>query len=122
MLVRAVNLKKYFKTTKAVDDISFAFSSGQIVGFVGPNGAGKTTTMRIMATMDEPTDGDVFLNGISVQQYPEQARRMVGFMPDSLPEYRDVTIEDYLDFLPVRLGFAAIGAIRSCRASWRLPT
>ncbi|NLW84925.1 MAG: ABC transporter ATP-binding protein [Phycisphaerae bacterium] len=104
MLVRAVNLKKYFKTTKAVDDISFAFSSGQIVGFVGPNGAGKTTTMRIMATMDEPTDGDVFLNGISVQQYPEQARRMVGFMPDSLPEYRDVTIEDYLDFFARAFG------------------
>lgn len=98
MLVRAVNLKKHFKKTKAVDGISFDFTSGQIVGFVGPNGAGKTTTMRIMATIDEPTDGDVFLNGVSVQQYPEKARRLVGFMPDSLPEHRDITIEDYLDF------------------------
>lgn len=98
MLVRAVNLKKHFKTTRAVDDISFGFSSGQIVGFVGPNGAGKTTTMRIMATIDEPTDGDIFLDGISVHQYPERARRVVGFMPDSLPEHRDITIEDYLDF------------------------
>ena len=98
MLVRAVNLKKYFKKTKAVDDISFVFSSGQIVGFVGPNGAGKTTTMRIMATMDEATAGDIYLDGISVQQYPEQARRVIGFMPDSLPEHRDITVEDYLDF------------------------
>lgn len=98
MLVRAVELKKHFKKTKAVDGISFSFTSGQIVGFVGPNGAGKTTTMRIMATIDEPTDGDVYLNGVSVHQYPEKARRLVGFMPDSLPEHRDITVEDYLDF------------------------
>lgn len=98
MQVRADQLKKHFKKTKAVDGISFDFSSGQIVGFVGPNGAGKTTTMRIMATMDEPTDGDIYLDGISVHQYPEQARRAVGFMPDSLPEHRDITVEDYLDF------------------------
>ncbi|MHC4926131.1 MAG: ATP-binding cassette domain-containing protein, partial [Planctomycetota bacterium] len=81
-----------------MDDITFSFSSSQIVGFVGPNGAGKTTTMRIMATIDEPTGGDIHLNGISVHQYPEKARRVVGFMPDSLPEHRDITIEDYLDF------------------------
>lgn len=98
MLVRADNLKKHFKTARAVDGISFTFSSGQLVGFVGPNGAGKTTTMRIMATLDEPTAGDIYFDGISVHQYPEQARRAVGFMPDSLPEHRDITVEDYLDF------------------------
>jgi ABC-2 type transport system ATP-binding protein len=98
MLVRAVHLKRYFNKTKAVEDISFEFASGQIVGFVGPNGAGKTTTMRIMATMDEPTAGDIYLDGISVHQYPEKARHAVGFMPDSLPEHADITIEDYLDF------------------------
>lgn len=104
MLVKAINLKKYFKRTKAVDDITFSFSSGQIVGFVGPNGAGKTTTMRIMATIDEPTAGDIQLNGISVHQYPEKARRVVGFMPDSLPEHRDITVEDYLDFFARAFG------------------
>jgi ABC-2 type transport system ATP-binding protein len=98
MLVKAVDLKKHFKKTKAVDGISFEFTAGQIVGFVGPNGAGKTTTMRIMATIDVPTSGDIFMDGISVHQYPEKARQVVGFMPDSLPEHRDVTVEDYLDF------------------------
>ncbi len=98
MQVRIVNLKKYFGKTKAVDDISFSFFSGQIVGFVGPNGAGKTTTMRVMATVDEPTAGEVFLDGISVVQDPEKARRRVGFMPDFLPENRDMTVDDYLDF------------------------
>ena len=104
MQVKVVNLRKTFGKTRAVDDISFGFSSGQIVGFVGPNGAGKTTTMRVMSTIDDPTEGDIFLNGISVVQYPEKARRMVGFMPDSLPTHRDMTVDDYLDFFARAFG------------------
>jgi ABC-2 type transport system ATP-binding protein len=111
MLVRTKNLKRYFGKTRAVDDISFEFASGEVVGFVGPNGAGKTTTMRIMATLDEPTGGDVFINGISVVQYPEKAREMVGYMPDSLPRHRDITVDDYLDF------FARAFGIRVSRRS-----
>ncbi|HEY9429876.1 MAG TPA: ATP-binding cassette domain-containing protein [Blastocatellia bacterium] len=57
MKVEIVNLKKHFGVTRAVDDVSFAFSSGQIVGFVGPNGAGKTTTLRMLATLIEPDGG-----------------------------------------------------------------
>lgn len=98
MEVRVVNLKKYFGTTKAVDDICFEFSSGHIFGFVGPNGAGKTTTMRIIATIDEPTAGDAFIDGISVIQDPEKARKLIGFVPDTLPTHRDMTVHDYLDF------------------------
>jgi ABC-2 type transport system ATP-binding protein len=104
MQVNVVHLRKYFGRTKAVDDISFGFSSGQIVGFVGPNGAGKTTTMRVMATIDDATDGDVFLNGVSIVQDPEKARKMVGFMPDFLPTHRDMTVDDYLDFFARAFG------------------
>jgi ABC-2 type transport system ATP-binding protein len=104
MQVNVVNLKKYFGKTKAVDDISFSFSSRQIVGFVGPNGAGKTTTMRVIATIDDPTEGDVFLNGTSLVQDPEKARKMVGFMPDFLPTHRDMTVDDYLDFFARAFG------------------
>jgi ABC-2 type transport system ATP-binding protein len=104
MLVRVENLKKYFGKTKAVDDITFGFSSGQIVGFVGPNGAGKTTTMRVMATIDYPTNGDVLLDGVSAVQYPEKARKLVGFMPDFLPTHRDMTVDDYLDFFARAFG------------------
>src|SRR5207302_1195104 len=98
MKVSVVNLKKHYGTTRAVDNISFGFTSGQIFGFVGPNGAGKTTTMRILATLDEPTDGDAYIDGVSVTQYPEQARKLVGFVPDNLPTHRDMTVHDYLDF------------------------
>lgn len=107
MLVRVDRLKRYFGKTKAVDGISFEFASGQVVGFIGPNGAGKTTTMRIMATIDDPSEGDIFLNGVSVVQDPEKARRMVGFMPDFLSAHRDITVHDYLDFFARAFGIRA---------------
>jgi ABC-2 type transport system ATP-binding protein len=98
MKVQVKNLRKVFGNTLAVDNISFAFDSGHVFGFVGPNGAGKTTTMRIISTIDEPTDGDVLLNGISVREQPELARRAVGYVPDTLPAHADITVHEYLDF------------------------
>ncbi len=98
MKLSVVHLKRYFADVKAVDDISFQVESGQIYGFVGPNGSGKTTTMRILATLDEPTAGDALLDGVSVVQQPERARRAIGYMPDHLPSHPDLTVEDYLDF------------------------
>ena len=98
MKIEVVNLKKHFGSTRAVDDVSFAFSSGQVVGFVGPNGAGKTTTMRILATLDEPTAGDALIDGVSVVEEPERARRLIGYVPDSLPAHRDISVHEYLDF------------------------
>jgi ABC-2 type transport system ATP-binding protein len=98
MEVIIARLVRHFPNTKAVDDISFSFHDGQIFGFVGSNGAGKTTTMRILATLDEPTSGDIFVDGISVVQYPDKVRRMVGYMPDTLPAHKDITVYEYLDF------------------------
>ena len=98
MKVQVQNLRKDFGAAIAVNNISFTFDSGHIFGFVGPNGAGKTTTMRIIATLDEPTRGDVLINGISVCQQPEHARQKVGYVPDSLPSHGDITVHEYLDF------------------------
>ena len=92
------SLTRVFGATTAVDHVSFSFGSGDVIGFVGPNGAGKTTTMRILATLDEPTSGDILLDGVSLVDYPEQARRRIGFMPDSLPEHGDITAHEYIDF------------------------
>jgi ABC-2 type transport system ATP-binding protein len=98
MNVQVSNLRKEFGKTVAVDNISFSFGQGQIFGFVGPNGAGKTTTMRILATIDEPSGGDVLLDGVSIFEEPELARRTVGYVPDTLPEHADITVHEYLDF------------------------
>jgi ABC-2 type transport system ATP-binding protein len=98
MKIEVANLKKHFGATRAVDDVSFSFSAGQVVGFVGPNGAGKTTTMRILSTLDEPTGGDAMIDGVSVVEDPERARHLVGYVPDSLPTHRDMSVHEYLDF------------------------
>ena len=109
MRLEVDRLKRTFDEVKAVDDVSFSVESGEIYGFVGPNGAGKTTTMRILATLDEPTAGDVRLDGVSVVLEPERARRAIGFMPDHLPTHRDISVGDYLDF------FARAYGIRGAR-------
>lgn len=98
MKVQVKGLIKTFGKTRAVNDVSFGFDSGHIFGFVGPNGAGKTTTMRIISTLEEPDHGDVYIDGISVREQPEVARRLVGYVPDSLPAHNDVTVHEYLDF------------------------
>jgi ABC-2 type transport system ATP-binding protein len=98
MKVQVKNLRKEFGKTVAVDNISFSFDSGHVFGFVGPNGAGKTTTIRIISTIEEPTSGDVLLNGVSVCEEPELARRAVGYVPDTLPAHADITVHEYLDF------------------------
>ena len=98
------NLTRIFGKTTAVDNISFSFEDGNIFGFIGPNGAGKTTTIRIMATLDLATSGDVFYDGISATLYPEAVRRVVGYMPDSLPGYKDIQVWEYLDFFARSFG------------------
>lgn len=98
MKIAVDNLRREFGKTVAVDSISFSFDSGQIYAFVGPNGAGKTTTMRIMASLDEPTDGDVRLDDLSVVEDPERARSLIGFVPDELRVYWDTTVHEYVDF------------------------
>ena len=110
MKVQVKHLRKEFGKTVAVDNISFSFDSGHVFGFVGPNGAGKTTTMRIIATLDEPTRGDVLINGISICEEPELARRTVGYVPDSLPAHADITVHEYLDFYARAYGLGAKNA------------
>ena len=98
MLLEVRNLSRRFGTLKAVDDVSFTVEEGTICGFVGPNGAGKTTTMRIVAGLDEPTAGEVFIKDVSVQEYPERTSPHLGFMPDTFAKYPNLTTEEYLDF------------------------
>ena len=98
MQVNILNLTKDFGAARAVDDISFSVSSGEIIGFVGTNGAGKTTTMRILATLDEPTSGDAKIDDLSIVELPEKARQLVGYVPDALPMHRDISVHEYLDF------------------------
>jgi ABC-2 type transport system ATP-binding protein len=98
MKVEVKNLVKFFGKNKAVDDVSFSFGSGHIFGFIGPNGAGKTTTIKIMSTLSLPDSGDVLYDGVSVIENPEKVRRVIGYMPDALPEHKVITVNEYIDF------------------------
>ena len=98
MKLEIIDLHRHFGLVRAVNGISFSVDSGDVVGFVGPNGAGKTTTLRIVATLDEATSGDVRLDGVSLTDYPDRVRNQIGYMPDALPEHADMTAHEYVDF------------------------
>src|SRR5690606_5021572 len=93
-----------FGKTWAVDGLNFSLQPGRIYAFVGPNGAGKTTTMRMIATLEEPTDGTITINGQSVEEEPYEVRRVIGYMPDHYGVYPDLTIRDYLEFYAMAYG------------------
>lgn len=97
-LIELHGLHRKFGETHAVRGVSFRVYAGQVFGYIGPNGAGKTTSMRILATLDEPTAGDAYVDGLSVVDDPDRVRRRLGFMPDYYGSYQNVTVREYLDF------------------------
>lgn len=97
-LIELRRLHRYFGKTRAVQDMSFEVYPGEVFGYIGPNGAGKTTSMRILATLDEPTAGDAYVDGFSVIDDPDRVRRRLGFMPDYFGTYQNVNVREYLDF------------------------
>jgi ABC-2 type transport system ATP-binding protein len=82
----------------AVNDLSLTVPQGEVFGLVGPNGAGKTSTFRVLATLMEPTYGEVFLAGVDVLDDIETARRVIGYMPDLAPVPSDLKVAEFLDF------------------------
>jgi ABC-2 type transport system ATP-binding protein len=109
---------RFFGSTKAVQDISFSIPRGSVFGYIGPNGAGKTTSMRILATLDLPSYGEAFIDGLSVINDPELVRHRLGYMPDSYGTYRDVNCWEYLDFYARAYGLT--GQERLTRLRWVL--
>jgi len=98
-MIRVRNVTKRYGNIVAIDDISFQVDKGEILGFLGPNGAGKTTTMRIITGYMPPTDGEVFLGDCDLMENPLEAKKQIGYLPENLPLYTDLTVESYLDFV-----------------------
>jgi len=93
------NLVKHYGPVRAVDGISFRVAKGEILGFLGPNGAGKTTTMRILTGYIPPSDGQVTIGGLDVFRRSLEARALVGYLPETVPLYPEMTVRDYLEFM-----------------------
>jgi ABC-2 type transport system ATP-binding protein len=99
MSIEVKDLTRIYGEQKAIDQISFSVSRGEIVGFLGPNGAGKSTTMKILTGCLKPSQGQAFLNGIDVQVHPIQTKKITGYLPESNPLYTDMYIREYLSFI-----------------------
>lgn len=82
-----------------MDDLSFTIEKGQIYGFLGPNGAGKSTTMNIMTGYISATSGEVLIDGHSILDEPEKAKKSIGYLPEIPPLYLDMTVMEYLKFV-----------------------
>jgi ABC-2 type transport system ATP-binding protein len=91
----------------AVDDLTLTVPRGEVFGLVGPNGAGKTSTFRVLTTLMEPTYGDVYLDGVDIQEDREGARRIVGYMPDLAPVPADLKVWEFLDFHSAAYGLGS---------------
>lgn len=98
-MIRVTELTKDYGPRRAVDHITFEAQQGEILGFLGPNGAGKTTTMRILAGYIPPTLGEAQVAGYDVVDESLEVRRRVGYLPETVPLYPDMTVFDYLKFM-----------------------
>ena len=105
MKLEVIRLRKEYKDCVAVKNVSFSIETGEITGFIGPNGAGKTTTMKAIVNIENCTDGDIRIDGVSILDYPELIRDHIGYVPDSLPSNDDMTVHEYLDFFACAYGF-----------------
>ena len=97
-MIKVRNLTKYYGERLAVDNISFDIGKGEIVGLLGPNAAGKSTTMRILTGFLMPTKGDTWIADCNMVTNSLEGRKHIGYMPESVPLYTDMTVRDYLDF------------------------
>ena len=98
-MIEAQNLTRYYGPTRAVHNLNFHVDKGEIVGFLGPNGAGKTTTMRMLTAFLPPSDGTARVAGFDVFYDSLEVRRRVGYMPETVPLYPEMTVWAYLDYM-----------------------
>ena len=105
-MIEIANLTKKYGKFTAVDNISFQVKKGDILGFLGPNGAGKSTTMKIICGFISPTSGSVAINGDSILEKPLQAKRCIGYLPESSPSYKEMTVIEFLQFISSVRGMA----------------
>lgn len=108
-MIEVKNVSKYFGSVKAVDNLSFELNQGEVVGFLGPNGAGKTTTMRILTGYLPANSGTCQVGGHEIATHSFEARKKMGYLPESAPLYGDMEVSEYLRYL---------GILRKCHRNF----
>ena len=107
-MIEISHLSKRYGEHLAVSDLSFTVDSGQIYGFLGPNGAGKSTTMNIMTGCLSATEGSVRIDGHDIFDEPNQAKKLIGYLPEQPPLYMNETLEEYLRFVGEAKGLRGV--------------
>lgn len=98
-MIEVLNLSKNYGHFHAIKKISFSVEKGQIVGFLGPNGAGKTTTMRILTCFMPASSGNVKVAGYDVFKESQEVRKRIGYLPENIPLYNEMTVTKYLSYM-----------------------
>ena len=98
-MIEVKNVTKKYGNAVAVDNISFNINEGEIVGLLGPNGAGKSTTMNMLTGFIEQTDGDIIIDGYNMLKKPKKAKREIGYMPEGVPLYTDLTVKEFVNYM-----------------------
>lgn len=98
LLIEAEHLYRYYGKHCAVNDVSFTLAKGNVLGFLGPNGAGKTTTMQMLCGVLAPSSGAIKINGFDLLEQPLSAKRHLGYLPDTPPLYRELTVYEFLAY------------------------
>ena len=98
-MIEVKNVTKKYGSITAVNDISFDVKDGEVVGFLGPNGAGKSTTMNMLTGYIEPTQGQIIINGNDILKKPRKAKREVGYMPENVPLYYELTAKEFVTYM-----------------------
>lgn len=98
-MIKVSGLTKDYGARRAINNLSFDAQQGEIVGFLGPNGAGKTTTMRILTGYMPPTDGEAIIAGYNIVEESLEARKRIGYLPETTPLYTEMIVFDYLKYM-----------------------
>jgi len=98
-VIEVKNITKKYGNVVAVDDISFTIKDGEIIGLLGPNGAGKSTTMNTITGFIEQTEGNVIINGYDTLKRPKRAKSQIGYMPEGVPLYEDLTTKEFVTYM-----------------------
>jgi ABC-2 type transport system ATP-binding protein len=99
MSIKIQNISKYYDEQLALDNVSFQVNSGEIVGFLGPNGAGKSTTMKIISCFIKPSEGDVFVDEVSIHSDEIAVKSKIGYLPENNPLYEDLYVRESIGFI-----------------------
>ncbi len=98
-MIEVKNVTKKYGSFVAVNDISFTINDGEVVGFLGPNGAGKSTTMNMLTGYIEQTEGNIIVNGYDTIKKPNKAKGQMGYMPEGVPLYNDLTVKEFVTYM-----------------------